>query len=161
MSLREVTSFLNTNIPGAYPNITVQSQPTGLGQSGIIVIMGEAAGGPSYQQVALKNNTFTPDQLAKVQNIYTSGQIVDAFSALTSPSNDANITGSANLIYIVKTNTGTHASAAIATSYGTLSDLNYGVAGNNYSYQVTSLQAEAAPTVTSGPITFGGSVNAG
>src|ERR1035437_877007 len=147
MSLREVTSWLNTNIPGAYPNITVQSQPVGLGQSGIIVIMGEADGGPSYSSVALKNNHFTPDQLAKVQNLYTSGPIVDAFSALTSPSNDTNIKGSANLIYIVKTNTGTRASASVP-GYGTLSALNFGVAGNSYTYQVTSLQAEIAPQVT-------------
>jgi hypothetical protein len=153
MSLRVVTSFLNTNIPGAYPNITVQSQPVGLGQSGIIVIMGEAVGGPSYQQVALKNNTFTPDQLSKVQQKYISGQIVDAFSALTAPSNDPNITGSANLIYIVKTNTSAQASAVMATSYGTLRDQNYGLPGNSYSYQVTSTQTEDAPVITGGTIT--------
>jgi len=152
MSLRVVTSFLNTNIPGAYPNITVQSQPTGLGQSGIVVIIGEAVGGPSYSQVALKNNTFTSDQLAKVQQTYISGQIVDAFSALTAPSNDANITGSANLIYIVKTNTSAQASAVMATNYGVLSDQNYGLPGNSYSYQVTSLQAEAPPVVVGGTV---------
>jgi hypothetical protein len=160
MSLRVVTSLLNTNIPGAYPNITVQSQPVGLGQSGIIVIMGEADGGPSYQQVALKNNTFTPDQLAKVQNIYTSGPIVDAFDALTAPSNDTNIKGSANLIYIVKTNTSAQASAAIAGGYGSLVFQNSGVAGNGYSYQISTLQAEVAPNVLGSPIpAFGAPLN--
>jgi hypothetical protein len=159
MSQRLVTSFINTNIPGAYPNVTVQSQPVGLGQSGILVIMGEADGGPSYTEVALKNNSFTVDQLTKVQNMYISGQIVDAFAALTAPSNDANITGSANQVYIVKTNTSSQASASVAANtsspsvYGILTDRNYGINGNNYSYQVTSIQAEAPPAIIGGTIT--------
>lgn len=166
MSQRVVTSFLNTNVPGAYPNVTVQSQPVGLGNSGIIVIMGEADGGDSYHNVALKNNSFTPDQLSKVKQQYISGQIVDAFTALTSPSNDANITGSANLVYIVKTNSSTKATAAVTafgpTAYGTLSDQNWGAPGNNYKYQITSLQAETAPTVTSGTLTLPSvTINAG
>src|SRR5271168_2133002 len=105
MSLRVVTSFINTNIPGAYPKVTVQSQPSSLGASGILVIMGEAAGGPSYSQVALKNNFFGPNQLAQVQQQYISGSIVDAMSALADPSADPDIEGSANQIYILKTNT--------------------------------------------------------
>jgi len=152
MAQRLVTSFINTNIPGAYPNITVQSNPVALGQSGIVVIFGEADGGNSYQNVALKNNTFTPDQLAKVKQTYISGQIVDAFSAFAAPSNDADITGSANLIYIVKTNEGTKASAIVDTNYGTLADQNWGLPGNAYTYQITNTAAEVAPTVTGGTI---------
>jgi hypothetical protein len=152
MSLRLVTSFVNTNIPGAYPNITVQSNPVGLGNSGIVVIMGEADGGNSYQNVALKNNSFTPDQLNLVQQQYTSGQIVDAFTALAAPSDDPNITGTANLIYIVKTNQGTQASAEMAVDYGTLMYNNWGIAGNNYTYQVTATQSEVTPTAQGGAI---------
>src|SRR5665213_1365421 len=233
MSQFLVNPSIVTNIPGAYPIITVQSQPVGLGQSGIIVIMGEATGGPSYTQIALKNNVFTPDQLSKVQQQYISGPIVDAFSALTDPSNDTNITGSANQIYIVKTNTGTQASigtlgsggtttAAVvsaqayitvvstvglavgqqivdvttpsnlapgttitsivgtsvylstpatgsggtdivtaSSTYGIFLNQNYGTPGNSFSYRITALQTEVPPTVVSGPITFGGSINAG
>src|SRR5271157_5999001 len=105
LAQRLVTSFVNAIIPDAYPNVTVISQPVGLGASGIVVIMGEADGGPSYQTVSLSANSFTPDQLSKVASTYISGQIVDAFSALTAPSNDPDITGTANVIYIVKTNT--------------------------------------------------------
>jgi hypothetical protein len=93
MSLRLVTPYVNTNIPGAYPNVVVQSQPVGLGNSGIVVIMGEADGGPGYNQVALSLQKFTPNQLALVQQEYIGGQIVDAFSALASPSDDPQITG--------------------------------------------------------------------
>jgi hypothetical protein len=153
MSQRLVTPFINTNIPGAYPNITVVSQPVGIGASGIVVIMGEADGGPSYQAVALKNNSFTPDQLAQVAQKYISGQIVDAFSALAAPSNDANIVGTANLVYIVKTNSSSQASALVAaatsspSTYGTLADQNFGLPGNNYKYQITQLAAEMAPVL--------------
>lgn len=160
MSQRLVTPFINTNIPGAYPNITVQSSPVGLGQSGIVVIIGEADGGPSYQNVALKDNSFTPDQLDKVQNIYLSGSIVDAMRALSAPSNDADIVGTANRVFIVKTNNGSRASALVATNYGTFTDLNYGIDGNKYKYQVTTTAAEVAPSREGGTIpAFGAPLN--
>jgi hypothetical protein len=152
MSQRLVTSQINTNIPDAYPFITVQSVPSNLGASGILVIFGEADGGDSYQNVVLKNNSFGPNQLNKVKQQYVSGQIVDAFSALASPSNDTDITGSANLIYIVKTNQGTKASAVVPTLYGTFMDKNWGVPGNKYSFQITSIAAEVAPTLSGGTI---------
>lgn len=147
MSLRLVTPFVNTNIPGPYPNIVVQSQPVGLGSSGIVIIMGEAAQGPSYKQVVLKTNYFGPTQLSLVTQIYGSGQIVDAFTAFADPSADPDIVGTANSIYIVKTNTGTQASSLIS-GYGTLYYNNYGTPGNNYSYQITNTQVEVAPTLT-------------
>lgn len=160
MSQRLVTSFVNTNIPGAYPNISVKSNPVGLGASGNIVIFGEADGGDSYQNVVLKNNSFTPDQLDKVSQMYVSGQIVDAFRALSAPSADADITGSANRIYIVKTNASTKASAIVDTDYGILRDLNWGLNGNKYKYQVTQTQAEVAPEVSGGTIpAFGAALN--
>jgi hypothetical protein len=148
MSQRLVTSFVNTNIPGAYPNVTVQSQPVALGTSGILVIFGEAQGGPSYQEVTLANNSFTPDQLDLVTQTYISGPIVDAMTALSSPSDDPGITGSANLVFIAKTNTGTHASSALTSSYGTISDPNWGTPGNLYSYQILAVDPEVAPTLT-------------
>src|SRR5208282_4997095 len=116
MSQRLVTPYVNTNVPGTYVNYVVLTQPTGVSSSGIAVLMGEANGGPSYSQSVLKNNVFTPDQLDKVTQIYTSGQIVDAFTAISSPSNDPNITGTANLIYIQKTNTGTIASGTLSNA---------------------------------------------
>ena len=41
------TANIITSIPGAYPSVSVQSSPVGLGASGVILIMGEADGGPS------------------------------------------------------------------------------------------------------------------
>lgn len=160
MSQRLVTSFVNTNVPNSYFEINVKSQPVGLGSSGVVVIIGEADGGDSYQDVALLNNSFTPDQLAKVQQTYLSGQIVDAFAALSSPSSDSDINGSANRIFIVKTNAGAQASALVDTDYGTLKDQNWGLPGNKYKYQVTSIAAEVAPTISGATIAaFGAPLN--
>jgi hypothetical protein len=159
MAQQLVTDFVQTNIPGAYPDVTVQSQPIGLGSSGIITIFGEATGGPSYTQTVLANNVFTPSQLDKVKQLYISGPIVDAFSALSDPSNDPAIQATANFIYISKTNTSPQASFTLA-SYGLLQDRNYGVQGNSYMTQITSLAAEVAPTVTSGVVpAFGAPLN--
>jgi hypothetical protein len=151
MSLREVTSFLNTNIPGAYPFYQVIQGASGFASSGVIVIFGEADGGPSYSQTKLANEFYTPDQLSLVTQKYIRGQIVDAFRALTSPSNDTNIVGTANGIFIAKTNTGAKASGSIP-GYGTLFDLNYGTRGNSDKYQVLSTGAEVAPSLQGGTI---------
>lgn len=160
MSQRLVDPNVNTNIPDAYPIIEVKSNPVGLGASGIVVIMGEADGGPSFSEAALKDNSFSSDQLDRVTQKYISGQVVDAMRALSSPSNDRNITGTANRVFIVKTNTGTKASALVDTDYGTLSDLNYGKPGNKYKYQITSIAAEVAPAKEGGTIpAFGAPLN--
>jgi len=163
MSLRLVTPFVNTNIPGVYPSVIVQSQPVGLGLSGIVVIMGEADAGPGYHQSVLANQFFTPDQLANVEQLYGSGQIVDSFTALAAPSDDPNITGSANLIYIAKTNNGTQASSlvpAFSGTYGTFTAQNWGVGGNLFNYEISSLNPEVPPQLTGNTVpAFGAPLN--
>lgn len=145
MAQRVVTDTINTNIPGAYPSVTVKSNPVGLGASGNIVIIGEADAGDSYANVALKDNSFTPDQADRVTAIYGAGPIVDAFRAFAAPSADANIVGSANRIYVVKTNAGAKASAIVDTNYGTMTAKNWGKNGNKYKFQITATAAESAP----------------
>ena len=147
MSQRLTTSFVNTNIPGAYPNVTVKSTPVGITSTGDIVIIGEAEGGADISAESLKDNFFTPTQLSRVKSKYLRGPIVDAMAALVSPSSDTNISGSIGKVYIVKTNAGTKAEAAIS-SYGTLKDKNFGVDGNKYFFKVTQVEAEVGPSVT-------------
>lgn len=153
MAQRITNSFVNTNRPGSYFDVQVRSTPVGVASSGNIVIIGEAAGGAAVQGIdangdLLKDNFFTPDQLDRVTAKYLSGPIVDAFRALSSPSSDANITGSANRIYIAKTNNGSKANATVATAYGTLSDKNYGIDGNKYAYNISQTIDESAPEIT-------------
>jgi hypothetical protein len=147
MSQRLTTSFVNTNIPGAYPNVTVKSTPVGITSTGDIVIIGEAEGGADISAETLKDNFFTPTQLSRVKSKYLRGPIVDAMSALVSPSSDTNISGSIGKVYIVKTNAGTKAEAAIG-SYGVLKDKNFGVDGNKYFFKVTQVEDEVGPSVT-------------
>jgi hypothetical protein len=153
MSLRLSTSFVNTNVPGAYIDVRVKSTPVGVGASGNIAIIGEAAGGADYAAENLKENFFTPDQAASVAQKYISGPVVDAMNALASPSNDSEIQGSANRVYILKTNAGSKAQATVDTDYGTLRDQNYGSDGNKYSYKILASAAEVAPAVTSDDLT--------
>jgi hypothetical protein len=153
MSLRLATSFVNTNVPGAYVDVRVKSTPVGVGASGNIAIIGEAAGGQDFSAENLKENFYTPDQAARVAQKYISGPIVDAMNAITSPSNDSEIQGSANRVYILKTNSGSKASSTVDTNYGTLRDLNWGIDGNKYSWKALSAAAETAPSATSGDLT--------
>ena len=166
MAQRITTSFVNTNRPGSYFDVKVKSTPVGVASSGNIVIIGEASGGAAVMGVdsvngdVLKDNFFTPDQLAQVEKKYISGPIVDAFRALSSPSADANINGSANRIYIAKSNAGSKAEATIETAYGTLSDKNWGLDGNKYSYQISQSLSEVAPSITGDVITaFGATLD--
>lgn len=151
MSQRLQTPYVSTNIPGTYVNYQVLTQPTGVSSSGIAVIMGEANGGPSYKDTTLQLSVYTPDQLDKVTQTFVSGQIVDAFRAISVPSNDPGITGTATQVYVWKTNQGEKASGTL-TSYGTLSDLNWGSLGNQDQYQILAVDAEVAPAVQGGTI---------
>lgn len=153
MAQQLVTDFVVTNVPGAYSQYTVQNTSVGIAATGIVTIVGEADGGPSYTTEDLSANFFGPDQLSKVIAKYTSGQIVDAFYALTAPSNDTNITGAPNRIYIAKTNTGFSASIELPNVYGTLYQTVEGILGNNTQEKVTATQLEVAPQITSNTIT--------
>jgi hypothetical protein len=145
MSQRLSTSFVNTNIPGAYPSVTVKSTPLGIGSVGDVIIIGEAEGGADFSQEKLVDNSFDVTQLDRVAAKYIRGPIVDAMAALTAPSNDTEIPGSSGRVIIVKTNAGTKASAAVENSYGTISDKNFGKDGNKYYYQITQIESEVAP----------------
>jgi hypothetical protein len=160
MAQQLATSFVVTSVPGAYSQYTVQNTSLGIAANGIVAIVGEADGGESYTTDLPKNNAYGPDQLDAIVSKYTSGQIVDAFRALTAPSNDTGITGAPSLIYVVKTNTGTKASATLATTYGSISQKVAGVIGNNTQYKVTAAQAEVAPVITGATIaSFGAALN--
>lgn len=157
MAIRLSTSSVNTNIPGAYPEVTVKSTPVGITNTGDIVIIGEADGGADYTQEALIDNFYTSTQLDRVTAKYISGPIVDAMRALASPSNDTNIQGSGGKVYVVKTNAGTKADSVVAAAsgdYGTIEDKNYGVNGNKYYYQVTQVEDEVGPKLQGAGLDF-------
>jgi hypothetical protein len=148
MAQRLTTATINTNVPGAYPNVNVKSSPAGIVSTGIITIIGEAAGGADFSAEDLKNNFFGPDQFDRVRAKYISGPVVEAMRALSVPSDDTLITGSPNRIYIVKTNQGAKAQKVIDTDYGTILAKNFGFDGNKIKITTTASQLEAAPEVS-------------
>ncbi len=163
MSQRIVTPWLNTNIPGAYVNSTVISNPSGLASSGVVLIMGEAAGGPDYSITNLANNFFGPTALNQVTSIYTSGPIVDAFRALSAPSNDPDISGTASSIYIIKTNKGKQASSSLDGTFTftvTSANATVGAVYGNNTQTFTVLETISSGTTlimagTGNPLTSG------
>jgi len=152
MAIRLTTSYVSTVVPGAYFEQNVRSTPVGIGATGVIAIIGEADGGESYVNETLRANFFTPDQFNEVRRKYIAGPIVDAFGALSAPSADANIAGSVNRVYILKTNTGTKAEAIVDTDYGVFKAKNFGKDGNKIKYKITASQLETTPTVVSNTV---------
>ena len=153
------TPWISTPVPGAYVNTTVISGASGLASSGVVLIMGEADGGPDYTEVTLANNFYGPTALNQVRALYVGGPIVDAFAALSAPSNDPDIVGTASSIYIIKTNKGTQATASVP-GYGAFTALNYGTAGNLFNYTITSTSTEVPPQVTGTTVpAFGAPLN--
>lgn len=148
------TSFGKFVIPNAYVNQVIQSPSSGIAANGIIMLVGEADAGPDVTaEDDILDNFFGTDALASVVAKYKSGPIVDAFKALTSPSNDPNIVGSPSAIYIAKTNVAVKATGTLTrpgiSNYATLGDRSYGAYGNLIYSSVSASQAESPPTTGS------------
>lgn len=148
-------------IPGAYPKFTVQGNSSGLADNGILMLIGEADGGPdfnyeAFQTDGLQGNAFGPDQAADVVFKYKSGPLVDAFQASCVPSNDPQITTAPFRMILIKTNTSSKASNFLPKigggNYGVLADKNYGKLGNLIYFSVSQKTPEIIPTT--GPFTF-------
>lgn len=138
-------------IPGAYPSIKVQNGASGLSTTGVVMLVGEASGGPDFTlESDLAANAFGPDQLADVVKKYVSGPLVDAFRAASQPANDPDIQGAPNRFVLVKTNPSAKASGSLPKigggSYGSLYDKGYGQLGNLIYYTVSAKTAEVLPT---------------
>lgn len=151
MAQRFVTDEGVLVIPGAYPSIKVQKQNSGLATTGVVFLVGEADSGPAWsQELDLSVNFYAPTELSAVIAKYKSGNIVDAFRGVANPANDTNINGSPSFIYVVKTNASAKASGSLLRSgfaaYGVLADKSFGKLGNLIYSNVTSAQAEVAPT---------------
>lgn len=139
-------------VPSAFTSINVRTPVAGVSASGIIALIGEADAGPATSATGedITQNFFTPDQLASVVSKYGSGNIVDAFRAAVTASNDGNIVGSPTRIYLYKTNASTSATSSILalgrTSFGSLSALYQGLSGNLLSWDTDTATSAVEPT---------------
>lgn len=136
--------------PGAYSKINIDlTGGFALGPVGLIAIFGESTRGrPGSEEVDISRNVYTANQINEVRNKYGSGPLVDAMNFLFSPATDGAIPGGAQAVYIYKTNASERATLDLASSYGTVRSLEYGIGGNTITYTAASTD-EVAPTVAS------------
>jgi hypothetical protein len=144
----------NLIVPGAYAKVAVQAAAGGTGTTGVIILIGEADGGPSFRDEAeLNANSFGPTQESAVVAKYQSGRVVAAFRQAVNPSNDEQVTGAPSRIIICKTNKGGQAvlnlSKIAGGVYGTLADQGYGKNGSLLYSTITQATAEVLPTTGS------------
>lgn len=140
-------------VPGAYSSLTVANDFSGLATTGVLVILGEADGGPDYTlEEDLESNAFGPDQLGDVIAKYGSGNLITAFNAAVTASNDPQIVNSFSRAILVKTNVSTKASGNLTKigggTYATVYDRGYGALGNMFYFGVAQDTAEAKPSKT-------------
>ena len=136
--------------PGAYSKTSIDlGGGFALGPTGLIAIFGESTRGKSgAEEVDISKNVFRANQITDVRNKYGSGPLVDAMNFLFAPASDGAIPSGAQAIYIYKTNASVRATLALASAYGTVRALEYGIGGNTATYKASAI-AEVAPTITS------------
>jgi len=147
--------------PGAYSKVDIDlGGGFPLSPTGIIAIFGESdAGTPGSEEVDIKNNVYSPEQLPEIRAKYRTGPIVDAAAFLFAPATDGAVPSGAQAIYIYKTNASVRASLALANSYGTVRSREYGTGGNLITYKNVLVDETPAThagsvTVNSGDIDF-------
>lgn len=133
--------------PGAYSRTKIASSGAADAQLGVVALIGEADEGPAFDAADLEASAYGPDQFADVQNQFGSGELVDMAKLSLAPSADPQIAGGAQKLYLLKTNTGTKASLALPTAYGSLSAKLAGKNGNKISAQVQVTGSTAVITI--------------
>lgn len=151
MAQQFVTDGGTLTIPGAYPTIKVQNNPSGLATTGVILAIGESEAGPHYSEEAkLGDNAFGPDQSGEFAAKYGSGPLFDAFKGAVAAANDTQIPGSFSRFIVVKTNKATRATGTIPKIgggvYANIQDKSTGKKGNLISRVLTAATAETVPT---------------
>lgn len=133
--------------PGSYSKQTVDlGGGFPLSPAGLVAVIGESdAGAPGASEVNLANNRYDGSQLTVLRNKYRSGPVADAAAMLFAPSADAAIPNGAQSVWVYKTNASLRASLALASTYGTVRALEWGIGGNRITYAATAV-TETAPT---------------
>jgi hypothetical protein len=135
--------------PGAYSRINIDlGGGFALGPVGLIAIFGESTKGrPGSEETDIARNFYGANQINEVRQKYGSGPLVDAMNFLFSPATDGAVPGGAQAVYVYKTNDSTRATLDLATTYGTVRSLEYGVGGNTITFEADETE-EVAPSVT-------------
>jgi hypothetical protein len=134
--------------PGAYSKTSIDlGGGFPLSPTGIVAIFGEAdSGTPGASEVNIANVVFSPEQMPQIKAKYRSGPIIDACNFLFAPGADGAIPGGAQAVYIYKTNASVRSSLALASSYGTVRALEWGLGGNRITLKIVG--ASTTRTIT-------------
>lgn len=150
MALEHVGPSGVFRIPGAYPEVKVQQDNSGLATTGVLVLIGEAEAGPDFESDTPANSYFGPTQLGAVLAKYRAGHLVDAYRAGCVPLADAAIPGAPGGFYLLKTNKSSKATGLLSRAgfgpYGQIQDKSYGEMGNEIKVAVSYDATELAPT---------------
>jgi hypothetical protein len=138
-------------IPGAYFQSIVAASASSIAQNGILMIVGEANQGPDYTlESDISKNFFGPNDYGAVVSKYGSGNLVDAFKNAIQASNDPQIPGGPNLVYLLKTNPSAKAYYNLPingfSNYGAIADTSWGANGNGINIQISATSSEVGPT---------------
>lgn len=135
--------------PGAYSRIKVAPGGAAQAQLGVMAIIGESDEGSAFAaESGLSSVVYGPDNYNSIRDKFGTGPLVDAARVALSPSNDPQISGGAQQLYVLKTNQSVKASRVLATSYGTLTALSAGEKGNNISSQVDNSAGKRIITIS-------------
>jgi hypothetical protein len=139
--------------PGAYSKTSIDlSGGFALGPVGLIAIFGESTRGRSgAEESDISRNVYSANQLTDVRNKYGSGPLVDAMNFLFAPASDGAIAGGAQAVYVYKTNASTRATLTLASAYGTVRSLEYGIGGNTITYSAVQTPEVAPSKASSAP----------
>lgn len=140
-SIRKPGAYSRTqvNLAGGFP----------LAASGIVAIIGEAAGGAPGSSDGVQ--TFTSEQIKDILEKYKSGPIVDAARVLINPARDPRVANGASVIRVFKTNASTQATLALSNGTTTLFNLsskNFGEDENLISVKVEAGVNPSARIIT-------------
>lgn len=158
MAQSYVTEAGTLIVPQAAVQYTVATENSGLGTTGILMLVGEADAGPRFDlEESLENNSFGPNQIGEIIAKYKAGPLVDAANHAVAAANDPNIVGTFSRVILVKTNSSSKATSALTIAGGgayqsegslalSLADRSYGKNGNLISYTIDAATTEVLPT---------------
>lgn len=116
------TLFFNgilTSIPGAYSKVNAAAlESIGLGASGIVAVLGTCQGGKPVGEMASAGELERITRPGKEDELFRSGDLLEAIPFVFAPSNDEEIEGGAQLVIPVKVNPATQSAATLPNSQG-------------------------------------------
>lgn len=131
-----------TFTPGVYTVVNTSNFNTVNAQaSGIVAIIGQAAGGTPYTAVKVRADYPSFTSPTQLQQYFGSGDLVEAANICFAPSNDPAILGGAQTIIALNVVPSTQATVTLASNAAaalTLSSKTYGVLGNTLNASVSA-----------------------